>query len=297
MIMVLRSLGYYCREAGRSLVRNSWLSLSSIIVVAISLLILGTSLLLAVNADRLIRSVESSVEITVFLKNEALSRQVEELGKKIESVPGVVQVEFISKEEGLKELKESLGENAGALEGLEENNPLPDAYRIKTARADQVPGVALRLEKFPEVDTVRYGRGAVEKLLSVTGWLRTAGVIAMSLLALLSVFLIATTIRLSVIARRKEISIMKILGATNWFIRAPFVLEGMTLGFLGAAVSTAVLSFGYISLLDRVQLPVPFFSPVVDLDLIFQIAGGLVTFGLLIGALGSAISIRKHLRV
>jgi len=162
--MVLRSLGYYFREAGRSLVRNSWLSLSSVIVVAISLFILGASVLLAVNAESMIRSVESSVEITVFIKNEVLSRQVDELGEKIESIPGVIRVEFVSRQEGLEELKKSLGENAGALEGLEENNPLPDVYRIKTARADQVPGVALRLEKYPEVDVVRYGRGVEEKL-------------------------------------------------------------------------------------------------------------------------------------
>jgi len=295
--MVLRSLGYYCREAGRSLVRNSWLSFSSIIVVAISLFILGTSLLLAVNADNLIRSVESSVEITVFIRKEALSREIEQLGSKIEAMPGVVQVKFIPREEGLEELKKSLGENAGALDGLEENNPLPDVYRIKTASADQVPLVALRLERFPEVDMVRYGRGVVEKLLSVTGWLRAAGVVAVALLALLSVFLIATTIRLSVAARRKEIGIMKILGATNWFVRAPFVLEGMVLGFLGALLSAAVLCFGYISLLNRIQVPIPFFSPVKDFNLIFQIAGGLAAFGLVIGALGSAISIRKYLRV
>jgi len=124
-----------------------------------------------------------------------------------------------------------------------------------------------------------------------------AGVVAVALLGLLSIFLIATTIRLSVAARRKEISIMKILGATNWFIRAPFVLEGMALGFLGSLVSTAVLTFGYFYLLDRVQVPLPFFNPVTELNLVLQIAGGLLAFGLLIGSLGSVISIRKYLQV
>lgn len=217
--MRLSTIKYYFREAFQSVLRNSWLSVASIGVVAVSLLILGGSLLLVLNANNIAANLESSVEISVFLKDETSSEEIEELENKIKDQPEVAEVKFVSKAEALEEMKENFGDNEDILAGLEEKNPLPDTFRIKTVVVEQVEPLARQLESFDQVDQVRYGQGVVEKLLALSKWVRTAGMVTMFLLGIAAVFLIATTIRLSVFARRKEIGIMKMLGATNWFVR------------------------------------------------------------------------------
>lgn len=294
--MALKTFVYYCREAFRSLFRNSWFSITSIGIVAISLIILGISVLLVVNANTIAASVESDVEITVFMVDEATERQVEDLKNHLGGLTGVEEVHFIPREEGLKSMRESLGD---VVDGMEENNPLPHAFRVKTQNAGQVQGVALQAERLVEVDKVRYGQGFVEKLLSITAWVRMAGLIGVALLAASAVFLIASTIRLSVYARHKEINIMKFLGATNWFVRGPFLLEGMFLGFAGALLASGVVIFSYQALANRVSTSLTFLFHSVPLgnDLFLQLTASLLVLGLLIGALGSILSLRKHLEV
>ncbi len=294
--MALKNLVYYCREAVRSLFRNSWFSVTSIGIVAISLIILGISVLLVINANTIAASVESDVEITVFMVDEATERQVEDLKNHLGGLSGVEEVRFIPREEGLESMRESLGD---VVDGMEENNPLPHAFRIKTQNAGQVQGVALQVERLIEVDKVRYGQGFVEKLLSVTAWVRMAGLIGVALLTASAVFLIASTIRLSVYARHKEINIMKFLGATNWFVRGPFLLEGMILGFAGALLASVVVIFSYQALASRISVSLTFLFHSVPLgnDLFLQLTASLLVLGLLIGALGSILSLRKHLEV
>ena len=298
MIMRISTLGYYFRETFSSLVRNSWLSLASMGTVTISLLILGSSLLLILNANQLAGSVESTVEISVFLKNSVSYTRVNEIEKEIESLPSVTNAQFISKEQALEDMKKNLKDKADILDGLEDkNNPLPDGFKVKTRYASQVAGVSIALEKIPGVDQVRYGQGVVEKLLAVTKWVRFAGLITMGLLSGASIFLIATTIRLSVYARRKEIGIMKVLGATNWFVRFPFVMEGIVLGLLGAGLALTALHFVYYELVKQMQITLPFIRLVTDKQQILPYMGSLLGLGLVIGAIGSMISMRKFLKV
>ncbi|MDD4335640.1 MAG: FtsX-like permease family protein, partial [Desulfotomaculaceae bacterium] len=151
-------------------------------------------------------------------------------------------------------------------------------------------------EIYDQFDKVRYGQGIVEKMMDLSKWVRTAGLITMTLLGVAAVFLIATTIRLSVYARRKEIGIMKTLGATNWFVRFPFVLEGMMLGLAGSLIAVAVVYFGYISLIGNIQLSLPFVQLVTDRALIKPLMELLLLTGLVIGAVGSLISMRRFLK-
>ena len=298
MIMRLNTIGYYFRETFSSLVRNSWLSLASIGTVTISLLILGSSLLLILNANHMAVSVESTVEISVFLKNNVSDKRVSEMEKEIKSLSGVADTSFISKEQALEEMKKNLKDKADILDGLEKkNNPLPDSFRVKTQTASQVADVSKLLEKVADIDQVRYGQGVVEKLLAVTKWVRLAGLITMGLLSGASVFLIATTIRLSVYARRREIGIMKVLGATNWFVRFPFIMEGIILGLLGAGLALTVLHFVYYELVKQMQITLPFIRLVTDSQQILPYMGSLLGLGLAIGAVGSMISMRKFLKV
>lgn len=295
--MSLNSLKYFFRETFTSLVRNSWLSISSIGIVTVSLIILGVSLLLVVNADKLAKSVESSVEITAFMEENVGKVDRQEIETKIKNLPDVEAIQFVSKEEALEEMKDNLGDRADILETLENSNPLPDAFRVKTTKAEIVPQTAKKIEGFKGIEQVRYGQGVVERLLSVTEWIRLTSAAALILLTLAAVFLIATTIRMSVFARRREIGIMKILGATNWFVRFPFILEGIVLGLVGGLLAVLVVDLGYISLVRKLQLSLPFLQPVVEPRMVLGVLGSMLGLGVLIGALGSWFSLRKFLKV
>lgn len=295
--MNLNVLKYYFREAATSMLRNSWLSIASVGTIIISLLILGSSILLVLNVRHIASTVESSLEITVFLEENLGEGRLERLEEEIGFIPGVAVVEFVSKDQALDELKRSFGERADILSGLEEDNPLPDAFRVKTREAEMVPAAAQQLEQLTGVEQVRYGQGVVEKLLALTRWVRIWGSITMGVLGFAAIFLIATTIRMSVFARRREIGIMKMLGATNLFVRMPFMLEGMCLGLAGGLVAALIINFGYLSLLNKVIVTLPFIQLISDPASLYQVLGGLLVLGFGIGALGSAISLHRFLRV
>jgi len=194
-------------------------------------------------------------------------------------------------------MKKSLKNRRDVLEGLQNENPLPDAFKVKATRADLIPQMAAVLEKLDGVDQVVYGHGLVERLISATRWLRLAGAGILGILCLAAVFLISTTIRMSVFARRKEISIMVLLGATNWFVRFPYLLEGMILGFLGAVLAGSAVYLGYMSLVNYIDQSLPFIHPVTDQETILAVLGGVLGIGLVIGALGSIFSIRRFLKI
>ncbi|MEW5762341.1 MAG: permease-like cell division protein FtsX [Bacillota bacterium] len=282
------------RQAVTSLGRNFWLAAAAAGIVAVTLLILGAFVLFVANLASWTRTVESSIEINAFLE-AGVDRN--EVRRAVERLPGVASLTFISKEQALREMRRSLGERADILEGLDEN-PLPDTYRIKAERAEQVPALARSIEQIPGVDKVNYGQGIVEKVIAVTRWINLASLVSAGLLGLAAVFLIVTTIRLSVAARQEEISIMKFLGASNWFVRSPFLIEGMTVGLAGAVLATILLNLGYLSLVGRLEeAPLFFLQPVTDQGFLLGIVGGIVGLGLGIGGLGSLISVRKFLRV
>ena len=294
--LILNTTLYACREAMVSLVRNAWMAVAVIFVVAVSLIILGASVLLMLNADYLTGSLESDVEISVFLQTDLEKDDVIEIGKRIEATSGLIEVEYIPKEKALQQMKESFGNKAEVLNDLEKN-PLPDAYRIKVEDVDQIQVLASSFEKIPGVETVRYGQGLLEKLLAVTHWVRLLSMVMMVALGVAAVFLIATTIRMSVLTRRNEIGIMKLLGATNWYIRVPFLVEGVVLGLTGAVLAVVVVNLGYMALLEQLETSVPFITLVSGTEVLTNVLGILLGLGVLIGALGSLISIHRFLKV
>lgn len=252
---------------------------------------------MVLNVRHIAATVESSLEITVFLEDQLDRKALDRMEEEIKFIPGVTQLAFISKEQALVELKESFGEKAGILSGLDKDNPLPNSFRIKTGQAQDVPRAAAQLEELEGVDQVRYGQGVVEKLLSLTHWVRIWGSLTMVVLGTAAVFLIATTIRMSVFARKREIGIMKMLGATNFFVRMPFMLEGMVLGLAGGLVAALIIYFGYLSLITKLALTLPFIQLMDDPVTLYRVLGGLLGLGFTIGAVGSGISLHRFLRV
>lgn len=295
--MIINTIFYYFREAATSLIRNSWLTVASVGTIIISLLILGSSVLLVLNVREVAADLESSLEITVFLEEDLEQERLEQLEEEIKFVPGVSTVNFVTKEQALDNLKESFGDKSELLSGLEEDNPLPNSYTVKTREANMVPGAARQLTELEGVEQVRYGQGVVENLLALTHWVRIWGSLALLVLGVAAVLLIATTIRMSVFARRREIGIMKMLGATNIFVRMPFMLEGMIIGLTGGLIAAVMIHFGYASLLNKVMISLPFIQLVDDSNIIYQVLGSLLGAGFLIGTMGSAISLRRFLKV
>ncbi|HHX74812.1 MAG TPA: ABC transporter permease [Firmicutes bacterium] len=294
--MNFNSFKYCLRQSFVSLRRNFWLAVVTSCIIAVSLAILGGFLLLAVNARQLMSDIGTNVEISVFLYDDAETAALE---AEISALDGVDTVRFISKHDGLAEFARSLGDES-FLVGLEgDNNPLPDAFRVRALHTEAVPALAAAIRALPGVELVEYGEEIISRLVKITGWLNSLFVGISGLLAIGAVFLIVTAIRLSVLARQEEIGIMKYLGASDWYIRFPFLLEGMVMGWLGTLAAVAALFAGYSRLVVYLKQDalIFFIRPVTAGEQLLPIYAGLVLLGTLLGGLGSSISIRKFLRV
>lgn len=294
--MNINSMKYCTRQSVVALYRNVWLALVTSGIIAISLAILGGFLLLAVNANQFMRNIESNVEISVFLYDDA---DVSAIQQQLDGHEDVSGYTYIPKDQGLEEFGNTMGDQV-LIVGLEgENNPLPNLFRVRAYRAESVPPLAAEIQSFNGVELTDFGAELVNRVEQVTGWLNTLFLIVSGLLALGAIFLIVTTIRLSVLARQDEVGIMKYLGASNWFIRFPFLLEGMVMGWTGTVVATAALGAVYFrvaSSLQRESLAF-FLQPVTDMARILPIFLGLLILGTLMGGVGSYVSVRKFLRV
>lgn len=265
--------------------------------VAVSLMILGLSLILVVNSNYLATTIESELEIAVILKDDVSGSQLKTVYDKLRTEPMIEHVVYVSKAEALSQMRKQLGERSDFFRALGDQNPLPDLFRIKVKDVAQVAAVAEQISAYSGVDKVRYGQGVIERLLSLTYWVRWVGVGVMGLIGAAAVFLIATTIRLTVFARRKEINIMKYVGATDWFIRWPFLLEGTLLGLLGALIAVAMTYGLYMQVVSYVHASLPFVPLRNDADFLLLLTQVLLGTGMFIGALGSLISLRRFLRV
>ncbi|MCR8645003.1 permease-like cell division protein FtsX [Paenibacillus sp. N1-5-1-14] len=299
--MKIRTLLRHLREGLKSVIRNGWMTFASVASITISLFILGIFLILNLNVNYITSQIEDQVQIQVYLEVELQKNQVDQIGLSIQQMPGVKKVTYISKEQGLQDLKKKLGD---VLEGIDEN-PLMDAYTVEVDDPKNVATIAdsiIALNKdqaIKPIFKVNYGKGTVETLFKVTQSIRNAGLIIVGLLAFTAIFLIANTIKLTILAREREISIMKLVGATNWFIRWPFFVEGAILGFVGSIIPVGILLYGYWQLENSSMLKIKLllieFKPFAEIS--WTIAGLLIALGVLIGVWGSILSVRKSLKV
>ncbi|MCY9692401.1 permease-like cell division protein FtsX [Paenibacillus alginolyticus] len=305
--MKISTVSRHLREGTKNVVRNGWMTFASISSIAISLFILGVFVLITLNVNDIAGQIEKQVEINVYLEVNTSQDQMKALETQIQAIHEVKSIKFVSKEEGLVYLRQKLGESGKALlDGFEgDNNPLNDAFTIEVddprnvaVVADQIS--ALNIGKDPKpIYKVNYGKGTVEALFKVTQIVRWIGIGIVILLSFTAVFLIANTIKITILARRKEISIMKLVGATNSFIRWPFFIEGALLGFIGSVIPTAIILGGYWKLLNTSSLNLNLLM--VELTPFGKIAPTmtalLLGIGMVIGIWGSLISVRKFLRV
>ena len=207
------------------------------------------------------------------------------------------QVTFVSREEAMERFKERLGDQKTLLEALDETNPLPDSFEVMITQPELVKTAAASIERYDGVESARYGQDVMEHLFDMTRLIRIFGFSIMLVLALATLFIIANTIRLTVFARRKEIAIMKYVGATDWFIRWPFILEGMVMGLFGSIIAAIVLRFAYTGVVEALYESLAFFPLIPTYPFINYVTFLVIISGMIIGATGSALSLKRFLKV
>lgn len=293
--MALR-MNYFLGETLSNLKRNLLLTLAAISTAALSLFLLGGVMVGGKIIDKMLTSWEGKVELNVFLRDEITPEQSKELGSAISSMPEVSRVFYESKDQAFNEYKKMFEDTPAIWQNVDPN-ALPASYRIKLKDPNTAQAVASRLEGRPGVDEVQYGGKAVKRLLRLIGVVRTGVLIATTILLGAAILLIANTIRLAVYARRKEIGIMKLVGATNWFIRVPFILEGMVAAAIGSVLAASIILAGKMLVLDQFQRDILFLPVTVGTDVVLQVFATLLVVGLAIGAIGSTVALRRFLEV
>lgn len=296
MTMNRYAFGYCMRQSFRSLSRNAWLAFITSGLIAISLIILGGFLLVTTNVNQFIDTLESSVEISVFLEDGVSASEIE---GRIQNLEGVAEQTFVSKEEGLENFARTMGDPT-LLRDLEgEDNPLPDLIRVRVTEPEQVAAVAEVVEAYPEVELVDYGEELVSRLMQITSRLNALFLTLGILIALGAVFLIVNIIRLSAVARQEEVVVMKYMGASNGYIRFPFLMEGMVMGWIGTVVAVTALGIIYNQLASAFGQDslILLFQPVTDMERLLPIFLGLMIMGTIMAGFGSFVSIRKYLKV
>lgn len=306
MAMSFSSLFRHFREGSKNVFRNGWMSVASITSIIVSLFVLGVFLLLVLNVNSFADEADSQVQISVYLSGDADKATVEKVQGTIATMTEVSRVNFVPKSQGLKDFRETLGEESKALlEGYtEETNPIPDTLKVEVVEPTTAPFVAKKIEALNDDYTtqpiykVKYGQGTMEKLFKITKAIRNIGFAFVAGLGIMAMFLISNTIRVTILARRREIGIMKLVGATNTFIRGPFFIEGALIGLIGSVVCVTVLFVGYNQLVNTVAGDITLAIRLVPLHEVgLKISVLLVGIGLLIGVWGSLMSIRRFLKV
>lgn len=295
--MKVRTIEYYIREVFISLRRNNWMSVASIGTVAVSLFIFGMFLMMVMNMNKLAENMESQVQINVYLLDKVDREQARDIEKDLKEIEGVESVGFVTKDEAMERFKDRLGDQKTLLDALDETNPLPDSFEVTVTNPDLVKTAAEKMEKLDGVECAKYGQDVMEHLFEITRLLRIFGFTLMLVLAFATLFIISNTIRLTVFARRKEIAIMKYVGATDWFIRWPFVMEGMVLGLFGSIIAAMVLRTAYTAMAEKVYDALAFFPLIPEQPFLTYITIIVVISGMVVGAIGSAVSIKKFLKV
>ena len=289
--METNTLEFLVSQAGRSIRRNGLMTLAAICNMAVSLAILGAFALVAVNLDHMASMQANSTVVTVDLAKGADAQAVLAA---LSADARVAKARFVSKDEALDELAKKNRMDIGALKLLD--NPLPDSVRVQATDPNQIGGIAAAAKAVRGVAEVRYGGQVTEKLLAVSRGVKKAGLILGIVLGFATLLVVNTTIRLTIYARRREVRIMQLVGATNWFIRMPFLLEGMFHGLIGGVAAATLLLVGYSFASDRIAQTLSFLDLILGARALAGFAVGITLCGLAFGAVGALMGLQRYLR-
>lgn len=288
---------YFIKEVYASFRRNTWMTLASILTVVLSLFILGFFSIVVLNLNKLANTLESQVQVSVYLKDDITEEDLDDTKKILEDIEGTQSVKYITRDEAMKNFKERLGDQQFLLDALDNTNPLPNSFSVVVTAPQQVKEVADVAQTLFTVESVSYSQDIINHIFNLTHLIRIIGVALIILLLGAAVFIISNTIRLTVFARRKEIAIMKYVGATDWFIRWPFLLEGIVLGFIGGGIAAFLLIIIYDEISMEIYDAMAFFPLIPQYPFINYVMLAILISGIIIGAAGSIISLKRFLKV
>ncbi|MFJ7735946.1 permease-like cell division protein FtsX [Lysinibacillus sp. NPDC097287] len=294
--MKFNTLKRHFRESFKSLGRNSWMTIASVSAVTVTLLLVGVFALIMMNLNKVASDLENDVEIKVLIDETADEAAEKELLAKIDKLPEVDEMTYSTKEEELTDLVKDFGDD---FKLFEQSNPLRNVVYVKASEPQQTASLAKKIDKYDFTYEVMYGEGKVEKLFNVLNTSRNVGIVLILGLLFTAIFLISNTIRITIFARRDEIEIMKLVGASNTFVRIPFLLEGMWLGILGSIIPITVVITLYYNVYNSVapKLEGEFIQLLSFSPLVYQVSSLLLLIGVLIGIWGSFMSVRKFLKI
>ncbi len=300
--MNLKKTKYIFKQAFKSIWRNRMMGLASVGSVMAVLIILGFILLIVLNVNNLAMvTKESFDEIAVYIDDNVDEDQIEQMGKDFDEIDGVLSVGYRTKDYALQKMKNDWGDDASILDGLK--NPLPNTYIVQLADVENSENVIKQLEKHDGVEEVQFYKDAVNSLIVIDDFVKKVGSGLIITLLLISVFIISNTIKITVLNRRKEIELMQYIGATNGYVRGPFMIEGIILGLIGSFASIIILMLGYNYFIEYLAgkyltLLSGLSGYIVGLDMILSdITIIFITIGIGIGILGSLISLKKFLSI
>ena len=305
--MAPSNLGYSLREAGSHFTRNWTTSLGAVITIFLSLFIIGLFIIGSAMINSMIGSVQDTVKISAFISDDASDEDVEAFMEKIEGWDNVKNVEFKTKDDALEDLQSSSSDADATISALDGENPLPRSYTIEMNEPSQVEEMANKIKQdsdFQQIvdggnvdESVLYGQEEVARLFQFTDYIRLAAVVLVALLTFVAFIFINNTIRLSITARRREIAIMRLVGASNGFIRGPFVAEGVLQALLGSLLAIGCLELVRNFLMPLIQENLKFMPFNVTMAMYLATYGSLILVGIVIGLFGSAIAMRRYLKV
>ncbi len=291
-----RTLRRHFRESFKNLRRNGWMTFAAVSAVTVTLLLTGVFLVIMLNLNKIATDIENDVEVRVHVNLEATQAEKEELRARIEALPEVESVKYSSKEQELQNIIDDMGSDFSL---FEQSNPLYDVFIVKTLRPQDTPHTARKIEQFEQTETAVYGEEKVENLFSFMKTARNVGFVLIAGLLFTAMFLISNTIKITIFARRKEIEIMKLVGATNWFIRWPFLLEGLWIGLLGSMIPIGAVSIGYYYAEQAVsaKMSAHFIEFIGFIPLVVPVTALMLVIAVFIGTWGSFLSVRRFLNV
>lgn len=297
----------------KSLKRNGWMSFMAMSMVSLTLILVGIFAAVLLNTERLASGIENNIQVNVFLNVDStdpqetvkdksgktiVNKDYHKIYKQLKAIKGVKSIEYSSKSEQLKDLKEKMGK-AFANSYDDDTNPLYDVYYIRTTSASDVKEVAKAAEQLRGIDSVEYGGADTERIFGLAKTVRLWGLGGTGILVLVAIFLVSNTIRVTIFSRRRDIEIMRLVGAKNSYIRGPFFFEGAWIGLLGSILPAALVSYLYVIAYNYlmkglVQQNLSLYSP----DLVIPIGvAAMVLFGVIMGSLGSVLSMRRFLKI
>lgn len=295
-----RTLRRSIRDAFKSVFRNFSLSLASISCITITLIIVAVSIIISFNVENFTTEMEKDLTIVVFLDTDTTEEEVTDIREKLENMSNVESLTYQSK----SAVKEEMSKESDVFDEVmstwsDEDNPLKDTFQVKVKVVEKIADTAKRIDRIDKVSSVKYGEGMVDNLIEAFAAAQKVSYGMVIALILVTVFLIINTIKLAIFSRKREISIMRLVGASNFTIKTPFIIEGMVLGLFGSIIPILVVCFGYIALYNHFDGYL--YSRMITLiepePFIYMVSGIVLVIGIIVGMIGSASAVRKYLKV